>query len=274
MSVTIEERTVSGWEGRLTLRVKVAGQGPALVFLHGSFGHHFDGLLTRLAEHYTVYAPEFPGTSPADPYAIHAVDELSDLVLVYEELISRLDLVKPVLAGHAFGGMLAAELAATFPDLTDSLVLIAPVGLWRDDTPVAAWGATAAHELPGLLFHDPASPAAQAWATPPADPEAAIAAGAGLLWSIGCTGKFTWPVPDRGLRRRLHRIAAETLLVWGDDDRVVPPVYAGEFTRLLPRAITQIVEDAGHLPQVERPDDTWRIVGGFLGCLTPASALS
>jgi pimeloyl-ACP methyl ester carboxylesterase len=274
MSDVIHERTVSVWEGRLNIRVKVAGDGPALVFLHGSFGGHWDGLLARLAENYTVYAPEFPGTSPADPDAIHAIDELSDLVLAYEELIRRLDLVKPVLVGHAFGGMLAAEVAATFPDLTDTLVLIAPVGLWRDDVPVASWGARPGHELPGLLFHDPTSAPALAWATPPEDPEAAVAAAAGLLWSIGCTGKFTWPVPDRGLHRRLHRIAAMTLVVWGGEDRVVPAAYADEFTRLVPHATVAIVDEAGHLPQVERLDDTWKTVGGFLRCLDPAPALS
>jgi len=55
------------------------------------------------------------------------------------------------------------------------------------------------------------------------------AATGGLVWAFGCTGKFAWPIPDRGLRDRLHRISARTLIVWGREDKLAHVAYAGEF---------------------------------------------
>ena len=52
---------------------------------------------------------------------------------------------------------------------------------------------------------------------------------AAMTWAIGCTAKFVWPVPDRGLDRRLHRITAPTLVIWGKQDALVSSVYAEEF---------------------------------------------
>lgn len=264
-TAVMNERVVDVWNESLRLRFKVTGQGPALVYLHPSAGLAWDGFLEDLSQRYTVYAPEFPGTSPADPYAIHRVDDLWQLVLMYEEALRKLDLGRPVLVGQSFGGMLAAELAASFPDMFGKLVLLDPIGLWRDDQPVANWITAPPTALPEMLFADPTGPAATAMFTPPADPEEAIAAGAGLVWALGCTGKFVWPIPDKGLRARLHRIAAPTLIVWGEQDRLVSAVYAEDFAAGIADSQIAIVPDAGHIPQVEQTETTSRVVGEFLG---------
>jgi pimeloyl-ACP methyl ester carboxylesterase len=82
---------------------------------------------------------------------------------------------------------------------------------------------------------------------------------------MGSTGKFIWPIPDKGLKKRIHRIAAvPALLVWGDDDRVVPRAYAAEFARRLSSARTAVIEDAGHAPHLEQPDRTARALVEFL----------
>ena len=62
--------------------------------------------------------------------------------------------------GHSFGGMVAAELAANSPRRVSKLVLIAPIGLWRDDVPIPDIAAIPPNELPGLVLADPASPLA------------------------------------------------------------------------------------------------------------------
>ncbi|NPT55965.1 alpha/beta fold hydrolase [Paraburkholderia elongata] len=116
----IAEQTLLVWNGRLKMRVKVAGNGAPLLYLHPSAGLAWDPFLSYLAQRYTVYAPEFPGTSVGDPYAIHSIHNLADVVLAYEELVRSLGLHDPVVVGQSFGGMLAAELAATFPDLFSS----------------------------------------------------------------------------------------------------------------------------------------------------------
>ena len=262
---TITDEAVEVWGGRLTLRVKVAGAGAPLLYLHPAAGLAWDPFLTHLANTYTVYAPEFPGTSTGDPYAIHSVDDLNDVVLAYEELVRKLGLKSPVVIGQSFGGMLAAELAAHFPDLPSALVLLDPIGLWTDAYPVANWVATPPDQLPALLFHDPAGAAAQAMLALPEDPEQQRAAIAGLVWAFGCTGKFTWPIPDRGLRKRLHRVSARTLIVWGRDDKLVSVHYADEFANLIPSSKVAIFDRCGHIPQVEQYELTARTVDEFLG---------
>ena len=260
----VTERIVEVWDGRIRLRVKVTGSGPALVYLHPAAGLAWDGFLARLAQDYTVYAPEFPGTSPADPYAIHQVDDLWQLILLYEEAIRGLDIGTPVLVGQSFGGMLAAELAAAYPDRFAKLVVLDPIGLWRDDMPVANWITAPPTALPALLFADPAGEAALAMLTPASDPEEAIAAGSGMVWALGCTGKFVWPIPEKGLERRLHRISAPTLIVWGEEDRLVSASYADEFAAGIRDSRVVLIPGAGHIPQVEQTEITYKHVDEFL----------
>jgi pimeloyl-ACP methyl ester carboxylesterase len=255
------ERAVRVWDGELEVRVRVAGGGRPLVYLHPAAGLLWDGFLDRLAERWTVLAPEHPGTSPGDPQAIQRVRDLWELVLVYEEVVSALCPTPPLAVGQSYGGMLAAELAATFPRLFSKLVLLDPVGLWREDAPVADWVATPPEELPSLLFHDPA--AAAALPPLPADPDAAAKAAAAAVWAVGCTAKFVWPIPEKGLARRLHRVAVPTLVVWGREDRLVPAVYADEFGRRIAGARVHLVEGAGHVPQAERLEETFAVVSEF-----------
>ncbi len=162
--------------------------------------------------------------------------------------------------------MLAAELAAVFPELFSKVVLLDPVGLWREDHPVSLdFVAGPPDQLPALLFHDPASPAARAMFAPPDSREAALDDAVARVWAIGCTTKYLWPVPDKGLHKRLHRISAPTLVMWGDNDALVPVVYAEEFGRRIANCEVVIVPNCGHIPQLEQPDITVQTVRRFLG---------
>ena len=82
--------------------------------------------------------------------------------------------------------------------------------------------------------------------------------------NLAVATKFMWPIAERGVRRRLPLIAAPTLVLHGAADGLVPPAYAAEFGRLIPNARVQIIDDAGHLPMVEREDAFLRAVEDFL----------
>jgi pimeloyl-ACP methyl ester carboxylesterase len=262
----ITDHAVAVWNDRITVHFKVIGTGPPVVYLHPAAGLAFDPFLLELSERHTIYAPEVPGTSAGDPHAIHQVDDLHDLILIYEEAIRALQLAEPPVAiGQSFGGMLAAELDAHYPNLFSKLVLLAPIGLWREDAPLANWMEAPAAELPGMLFHDPAGPAAKAMLTPPDDPEAAIAMQSGLVWALGCTGKFVWPIPERGLHKRLHRITAPTLIVWGENDNLNPVAYAAELASQIAGSRAEVIPSCGHIPQVEKSSETLGLVQQFLG---------
>ena len=213
-----------------------------------------------------MYAPEHPGTSPGNPKAIEQVQTFTELLLIYEELTRELGLERPAAIGQSFGGMVAADLAATFPRLFSRLVLMAPAGLWRDDAPIPLMEMVAGppEDLPNYLFAHPGSEAARAALALPGDPELipkAIAQGA---WNIGCTTKFAWPIADHGLGRRLYRIQVPTLIVWGRQDALIPVAYAAEFGSRIAGSQVEVIDDCGHVVQADQPEHTWTALSKFL----------
>lgn len=240
--------------GALEMTVNIAGSGPPLLYLHSAGGFVWDDFLDGLAEHYKVYAPHFPGTAPGRPNDIDKVDNLWDVVLAYDDLVSALGLKKFRLMGHSFGGMLAAELAAQRPDAVKGLVLIAPIGLWQEDAPYtcASWTALSFPEIMETLFHNPAHPRVVKRMTPPADEDAAAMWTVNFIWTLGCTAKVIWPIPDKGLKKRIHRIAAPTLVVWGENDRLIPPVYAQSFHKAISDSQLLMLPACGHEPPLEQ----------------------
>ena len=129
-------QTVTVWQGRVPMSLRVEGAGPALIFFHGPWGLTWGPFLDALARDHTVYAPEHPGTTPDEPDAVQQIDNLWDLVLCYDELLDRLGLTDVAMVGHSFGAMMACEVAAARPARVRRLALIDPIGLWRDDAPV------------------------------------------------------------------------------------------------------------------------------------------
>src|ERR1051325_11682677 len=123
--------------------------------------------------------------------------------------------------GHSVGGMLACELAAAMPQRVEKLVLVDALGLWRDDQPVRNWMIMPEEALRSALFAEPGGVVANAFFAQPAEPEAR----ADRVWALACTAKFTWPIPDKGLQRRIHRVRAPTRVVWGRADGIASCAY-------------------------------------------------
>ena len=227
------------------------GQGPPLVYLHGAIGQKgWAPFLAQLAQNFTVYAPFLPGFGKST--GLEHLDDITDLTLYQFELLDALGISKAHVVGHFFGGMIAAEMAAMSPSYVEKLVLAAPTGLWSDSEPVADLMALSAEELQDNLW----STASSSMGLSPADFEANAALRQVLatdrMQDLAAVGTFTWPIPDRGLKRRAYRIKAPTLLIWGEKDRINPPSYADEFQRLIPGAEVSMLPNAGHLLMLER----------------------
>jgi pimeloyl-ACP methyl ester carboxylesterase len=261
---TTDERVLTAWRGQIQPRVHVAGDGPPLLYLHGAVGLVWEDFLESLAAQFTVYAPEHPGTTPGDPDGIKALDDLWDLTLYYYELLDQLELRSPAVVGHSFGGMVGAEIAATNPERVSKLVMISPIGLWRDDAPVVQYMTLTPDELAEVAFYEPDGPIAEMMLGLPEEEEAMKEAMIQFTWALACTGKFVWPLPDKGLKKRLHRITAPTLIVWGQQDKLAAPVYAEEFASRIPNARVELVDKAAHVPQLEQMDQVSRLVTEFL----------
>jgi pimeloyl-ACP methyl ester carboxylesterase len=252
----VEERTVD--VGPIQARVLIAGIGDPVLVLHGAGGLVWDPLLEALAAGHTVHAVEHPGAGASD--ALSHLPGIWELVLFYDELLDALGLDTVQVIGHSFGGMVAAELAANNPRRVSKLVLIAPIGFWRDDAPIPDIAGVPASSLPGLVLADPEGPLAATLAPPADDPQALFEAAMRMASIL----HFIWPIPEKGLHRRIHRISAPTLLVWGAQDKLVSPVYAEEFTSRLRDSRLVLVDGAGHLPPLEQPAVVRDHVLGFL----------
>jgi pimeloyl-ACP methyl ester carboxylesterase len=264
-SAAMPMRRIKLWQDKIDTEVLILGSGPPLVFLHGPWGLRSDReFLDRLAGSFTVYAPKHPGTSDGDSEAVHEIDNWWDLIVYYGELLDRLELGATVVVGHSFGGMLACEIAAANPERVSRLVLIDPVGLWREDLPVKNWMIMSNADLRRALFAEPTGAVAEKFFGLPSEAAARIDAQVGFVWSQACTGKFVWPIPDKGLKKHIHRITAPTLIVWGNADGVIAPAYAREFARRIAQSRVVVIDAAGHLPHLEQPQNVAGVVRDFL----------
>jgi pimeloyl-ACP methyl ester carboxylesterase len=260
-----EVRRLKLWQDRIETEVEISGNGPPLLWLHGPWGLNPDrNFVAGLASSNTVYAPRFPGTTRGDPNGVHALGGWHDLAVYHGELFDKLQLSAPAVAGHSFGALLAAEIAAAAPRSVGRLVLIDPVGLWRDDMPIKNWMLLSDKARRPSLFADPDGEGARRFFEVPSDPEARVDTLAQFNWSLACTGKFVWPIADRGLKNRIHRIVAPTLIVWGKADAIIAPAYAKEFGERISGARIQLIEGAGHLPHLEQPEAVGKAVRQFL----------
>jgi pimeloyl-ACP methyl ester carboxylesterase len=234
------------------VNVLTGGSGPDLLFLHNAGGitaeHPF---LQALASRYRVFAPQLPGYG--DSGESDNIRDMLDVTLHSFDVLEALGLDRPILVGHSLGGMIAAEMAAIRPREVTRLCLIAPAGLWLDEYPAPDIFTLLPRELPAYMFHD-AEAGARMMATGGNmnDPEFLIPFLVTNARQLGMAGKLLFPIPDRGLKERIHRITARTVLVWGDSDRIFPAPYAQAFKALIRGAELVSVPDAGHQVVLEK----------------------
>lgn len=238
--------------GQYKVPVTSMGSGRPLVFLHGFDGPQEGPFMNALAEGRRVIAPTHPGFagSPSHP-DIHSIH---NTVIFYLDLFDELGLPTFDLAGHSLGGMFAAEIAALIPERARHLVLVSPFAFWSDEAPLPDVLATGGSALSRLLWADPEAEAAAAYQPAPFDRTCNWAAATNYLW----------PLPDRGLASRMHRIKTPTLLARGSDDRVVGNEYLQACAQLLPAATVAEIAGAGHFSMLERPDRFSQAVAAFL----------
>ena len=239
------------------------GSGPPLLYLHGAVGQKgWAPFLGTLAEEFTVYAPYLPGYGKSN--GLEKLDDVTDLTLYQFELMDALSISKAHIVGHFFGGMIAAEMAALSPSYVDRLVLAAPAGTWRGSDPVADLLALSASELQTELWSSASSSMSLSTADFEANARLKAELAADRMVDLTAAGKFLWPIPDRGLNRRAYRIKSPTLVLWGENDRIIPPVYAEDFANLIPQAQISMIPNAGHLLMIERSEVFAATIGEFL----------
>lgn len=245
----------------IACRVWEKGRGEALGYLAaGPIGlNRWTPFLERLAERRRVIVPSFPGFPGA--LGQDRLDGIEDWVCAALDLLEGAGLAGADLVGGSVGGALVAESAAFCPHIARRLVLIGPFGLHSEEEPIPDLWSRPPKEFRSLLTRDPA----------PVDLQLDCPEGTDEIeWSIvnrrsvATAARLLWPLGDLGLAKRLHRIAAPTLLLWGSEDAVIPPSYAKRFAEGICEAHIRSIEHAGHLADLDRPEETARAVLEFL----------
>ncbi|HWI29047.1 MAG TPA: alpha/beta hydrolase [Stellaceae bacterium] len=231
-------------------RIWEKGSGDPLFYLAGLSGlPRWTPFLDRLAERRCVVAPSIPGFPGAAGH--DRLDQPLDWVAAVLDLLEGAGLAGGDLIGASVGGTLAAEAAAMAPGLVKRLVLIAPFGLYdKSFPPPDLWGQKPG-SWPQLLASRP-----EAYSELVAPPEGAAAG----EWSIVMTraseasARLLWPLTDTRLARRLHRVRCPTLILWGAEDKVLPPSYAERFAAgIKGKSTMRIIPKAGHLADLDAP---------------------
>ncbi len=260
--MTMNEVSVAG--GRFSVRVWSEGQGRPVVYLHGYDGQLGDTpFLQRLAKTRQVFAPEHPGYGTST--GIDQIDGILDMTLYLRELLGALGLEKADVIGHSLGGMFAAELAAICPHSVDRLVLVSPFGLWLEEQEIPDIFVMSPNALQRNAWHAPEAPAAQAMLSRLANSEGGGAAIITRAMNLSAAGKFLWPIPDRGLAKRLRLITAPTQVIVGESDKLIGRPYGEAFASQIPNAKLSVIGEAGHFPMVESEDAFFAVLDGFLG---------
>ena len=220
--------------------------------------------MPRLAERYRVFAPELPGYGESRGEEL--LDDMLDFTLHGWDVVAALGIRQPHLVGHSMGGMIAAEMAAIAPHDLGRLVLAGAAGLWIEEHPIPDIFALLPGQLVELLFQD--ADKGQALLTGGvdfSDMEAFKEFYLGQQRRLAMAGKILFPIPNRRVSKRLYRVTAPTLVLWGGADKLIVPAYAERWARLIPGAQVQIIPDAGHMLPYEQPEIFVDALSRFLG---------
>jgi pimeloyl-ACP methyl ester carboxylesterase len=245
-------------------RVWTKGSGPKVGFLAGLGGlPRWLPFLDELAKTRTVIAPSLPGY-PGGGTGHTVLDTHLDWVLAVRQILDKAGLAGCDLVGASVGGAFAAEIAAIFPGHVKKLALLAPFGLFDEAEPATDPWAQRRDDVAGLMCADAAR-----WSELVAPSEGANS----VEWPIEmvraseAAARAFWPLGATKLEKRLGLIAAPTLLLWGEKDRVIPKSYARRFAAAMNGGGARIdtVAGAGHLAYLDRPEAVAKSVLAHIG---------
>ncbi|MEH7276786.1 alpha/beta fold hydrolase [Neobacillus vireti] len=244
--------------GEVKAHVFTAGQGEPLVWLNGAGAVNPDiSFFSKLAENNKVYLVENPGFGQSEK--IKWVKEAADYNYFYRDFLDYYNLDKVNLVGHSIGGRIALEFAISHPHRVENLVLISPQGAYVNGVKVPDYFHGDKEYQAKLIFHDEGllkqAINIQNTREEVARKDKNEAALARLIWERNYNPKF--PV-------LLKYVTAPTCIIWGKEDRLYPVEHGTFFNQNIKNSTLQIIEDTGHVPHIEKSEETNRIVQEFL----------
>ena len=247
-------------EGELALatgRIKFlqGGTGTPVVVLHHSWGS--PGWLPfhdTLAANHRVVVPDMPGWGGSQRPAW--ARDPRDIAIIVTRLLASLDLDGVKLVGFGFGGYVAAELATMNPSRLAALVLVGAAGVQPKEGEILDQMMLSHRKYIEESFRDAETYTGYVGEEPPEDVR--------QLWDFSreMTARVTWKpyMFNRRLEPLLGDLHVPTLLVWGSHDKVVPLDCAKRFEAAIPNARLEVIDGAGHVVELEEPDQLAALV--------------
>lgn len=246
--------------GGTKLHVMRAGRGRPVLVLHHETGT-LDNLpfYDALAANHAVIVPHHPGYSRSErPDWMRSV---RDIAVVYRGLLSELKVAKPALVGLGFGGWIAAEMATMAPADLSHLVLVGAMGIKPPQGDILDLAVTGYMDYARAAFHDQKAFDRVYGAEPSVDQLE--------MWDIcrEMSFRIAWKpyMYSQTLPYLLKTMRAPALIVWGDDDKVVPISAGKRYLESLPDAHLEIVRSCGHAVDMEQPEALAKLVINFIG---------
>ena len=254
--------------GPVDLEVTERGAGHPVLVLHGGAGPtSVDVFADRLAARRParVLTPTHPGFGgTARPEGLR---DAAGLAATYGALLEELQLDDVTVVGNSIGGWVAAELTLTGSPRIGGVVLVDAVGIEVPGHPVADVSALTTAQVAELSYADPDAFRLGVSTMSPGQ----LAALAGNRAAVAVYGGGP-SMADPTLAGRLAAVTVPTLVLWGDSDRIVDPDYGRAYAEAVPGARFQLLPRAGHLPQVESPDQLVAAVWQFVEAAGAPSA--
>ncbi|MBT98955.1 MAG: hypothetical protein CL902_10060 [Dehalococcoidia bacterium] len=247
----------------IDVQLRKGGKGEPLLIIPSELG--VPGWLNaheELAKHFTVYVPSLPGFGQSTkPDWIQNVRDLAAWVTWF---IRDMGLVQPLnVIGFSMGGWVAAEIATVNSTIFKKMVLVSPGGLKPSKGETWDYFVNSGKEAFEQAFHDPDKSPEYAlyygvdWTPEEADEvEINREMAARILWKPY--------MKSHTLEHLLGGVSTETLLVWGKEDRIIPVDTCKQFQNSIKGAQAKIIDNCGHMPEMEQPSAFTDAVLGFL----------
>jgi 4,5:9,10-diseco-3-hydroxy-5,9,17-trioxoandrosta-1(10),2-diene-4-oate hydrolase len=265
--------------GNINTRYRASGdKGTPVILVHGLGGSIENWVynVESLGQHHRVYAPDLKGFGRSDKTPVlHDIDELVQFI---SDFMAVQHIDKASLAGNSLGGGLVLQFAIRFPDKVDKLVLVDNAGMGSDV--IVDFKLASLPVLGELLSRPSLKGTANLWRKVVFDAslvtEELVAQTYKLATLSGASkallATLRAGIGIRGQRANLTRpliesaakIAVPTLIIWGQQDRIIPVAHAHIAAETIPRARLEIFDRCGHMPQMERPDQFNALVLEFL----------
>jgi pimeloyl-ACP methyl ester carboxylesterase len=244
--------------GVATHRMISRNSGRPLVYLHSVAGEVMElPFYAELAAHFALHVPAHPGFSEGPE--LDEVRDVEDLVYHYLDYFDAHGWSSVDIVGSCLGGWIAAELAARNPERVRSLTLLGAAGLHLAAAPARELFGLDAEETCALLFESRENPVAKCLAISPAAQAIGLAPKTELplYRNQAAAARYGWApyFHNPKLRSRLRRIAAPTLLLWGEHDRFIPVDHGRLYQSSIAGATLAVLPGCGHLPVAELPAD-------------------